>query len=163
VDEVVDIQAISYDRKRKFIVKRTTKKRRLTLDRSILITTEEKLISTEHANTSELIGALMAIKDATLNREKSDEEEAAATLKELEHLHHLEKYYQESTLASVLLRSELQGAYDKFANERNIFTARIVKYQEGTLMVLEMCKYIVRWYEKSHQAVERIDYISIVW
>jgi hypothetical protein len=39
VDEVVDIQAISYDRKRKSIMKRTTKKRRLTLDRSILITT----------------------------------------------------------------------------------------------------------------------------
>jgi hypothetical protein len=37
--KVVDIQAISYDRKRKSIMKRTTKKRRLTLDRSVLITT----------------------------------------------------------------------------------------------------------------------------
>jgi hypothetical protein len=55
VDEVVDKQAIAYDRKRKSIMKRTTKKRRLTLDRSILITTEEKLISTEHAKTSKLI------------------------------------------------------------------------------------------------------------
>jgi hypothetical protein len=41
VDEVVDIQEITYDRKRKSIMKRTTKKRRLTLDSSILITTEE--------------------------------------------------------------------------------------------------------------------------
>jgi hypothetical protein len=55
VDEVTDIQEIAYDRKRKSIMKRTTKKRRLTLDSSILITTEEKLISTEHAKTSELI------------------------------------------------------------------------------------------------------------
>jgi hypothetical protein len=32
VDEVADIQAISYDRKRKSIMKKTTKKRRVTLD-----------------------------------------------------------------------------------------------------------------------------------
>jgi hypothetical protein len=41
VDEVVDIESMSYDQKRKSIMKRITKKRRLTLDRSILITTEE--------------------------------------------------------------------------------------------------------------------------
>jgi hypothetical protein len=70
VDEVADIQAISYDQKRKSIMKRTTKKRRLTLDHSILITTKEKLISTEHAKTSELIDTGMEITDATLDREK---------------------------------------------------------------------------------------------
>jgi hypothetical protein len=32
VDEVADIYVISYDRKRKAIIKRTTKKRRITLD-----------------------------------------------------------------------------------------------------------------------------------
>jgi hypothetical protein len=41
MDEVVDIQVISYDRKRKSIMRRTTKKRRLTLDSVILITIEE--------------------------------------------------------------------------------------------------------------------------
>jgi hypothetical protein len=56
MDEVADIHAIAYDRKRKYIMQRTTKKRRITLDHSILITTEEKLINTEHAKTSELIG-----------------------------------------------------------------------------------------------------------
>jgi hypothetical protein len=81
-------------------MKRTTKKRRLTLDHSILITTEEKLISTEHAKTSELIGAGMEITDATLDRERKDEEELATALKELEHLRHLEKYYQDSTQAT---------------------------------------------------------------
>jgi hypothetical protein len=44
-------------------MKRTTKKRRLTVKILILITTEDKLISTEHAKTSELIGAGMAITD----------------------------------------------------------------------------------------------------
>jgi hypothetical protein len=39
IDEVSNIQVITYDMRRKYIMKRTTKKRRLTLDSSILITT----------------------------------------------------------------------------------------------------------------------------
>ena len=93
MDEVDYIQAIPYDQKRKSIMKRTTKKRRLTLDRSILITTEEKLISTEHAKISELISIGMEIIDATLDRARKDEEDLATVLKELDHLHHLVKYY----------------------------------------------------------------------
>jgi hypothetical protein len=46
MDEVTKIQAISYDRKRKSIMRRTTKKRRLTMDNVILITTKEKLLNT---------------------------------------------------------------------------------------------------------------------
>jgi hypothetical protein len=81
MDEVIDIQSITYDRKMKAIMKRTTKKRRLTLDNSILITIEQKLISTEHAKTSKLIGARMAITDATLDRVRKDEEELVIALK----------------------------------------------------------------------------------
>jgi hypothetical protein len=69
----------------------TTKKRRITLDFSILITTEEKLINIDHAKTSDLIGVGMVIRDATLDRARKDEEDLATTLKELEHLLHLEK------------------------------------------------------------------------
>jgi hypothetical protein len=65
VDEVANIHAIEYDQKRKDIVQRTTKKRRITLDRSILITTVEHLIKKYHANTSELISTGMEITDAT--------------------------------------------------------------------------------------------------
>jgi hypothetical protein len=97
MDEVADIHAISYDRERKAIVKRTTKKRRITLDRSILITTEEHLINIEHDKRSELIDANMEITYATLDRAKRDEEEMATALKELEHLRHLDKYYQDTT------------------------------------------------------------------
>jgi hypothetical protein len=46
---------------------------------------------------SELIGAGMEITDATLDRERKDEEDLVAALKELEHLCHLVKYYQDST------------------------------------------------------------------
>jgi hypothetical protein len=93
VDEVSDIHAIDYDWKRKVIVHRTSKKRRITLDLSILITTKEHMINTEHAKMSELIDAGMEITDATLDRDKKNEEEFAPTLKELEHLRHLDKYF----------------------------------------------------------------------
>jgi hypothetical protein len=83
----------------------------ITLDRSILITTEEHLINIEHAKTSELISVGMEIKDATLDRDKSDEKQSVITLKELEHLCHLDKYYQDTTQATVYLRSEFKEAY----------------------------------------------------
>jgi hypothetical protein len=54
------------------------------------------LISKEHAKMSELIDVGMVITYATLDRVRKDEEELAAVLKELEHLHHLVKYYQDS-------------------------------------------------------------------
>jgi hypothetical protein len=62
----------------------------------------------------------------------------------------------------VFLRSEFKEAYNKFANERHLFTARIVELQEDTLMALETCKDMERWYEKAHQAMERINYIGMV-
>jgi hypothetical protein len=77
VDEIIDIQVITYDRKRKVVMRRTTKKRRLTLDSTLLITTEETLLDTENAKMTELIGAGMAITDATLDRERRDEREVA--------------------------------------------------------------------------------------
>jgi hypothetical protein len=70
VDEIVDIQEISYERKRKVVMRRNTKKRRLTLDNTLLINTEEMLFDTENAKMTELIGAGMAITDATLDRER---------------------------------------------------------------------------------------------
>jgi hypothetical protein len=48
----------------------------------------------------------MEITDATVDREKRDEEELAASLNELEHLRYLAKYYQDTTQAVVFLRSE---------------------------------------------------------
>jgi len=68
VDKVVDIQEISHDRKRKVVMKRTTKKRRLTLEITLLITTKEILLNTQIAKTTELIKAGMAITYATLER-----------------------------------------------------------------------------------------------
>jgi hypothetical protein len=62
-------------------MKRTTKKRRLTLDNSILITMEEKLLNTENMKTYELIDIGMDITDAMLDREKKDEKELVTTQK----------------------------------------------------------------------------------
>jgi hypothetical protein len=120
VDEVANIHAIAYERKRKTIIQWTIKKRSITLDISILITTKEHLINTEHAKTSELIDAGMEIKDATLDRAKRDGKELVTTLKELEHLCHLAKYYQDTTQATVYLRSEFKEAYSRFTDERHL-------------------------------------------
>jgi DNA repair ATPase RecN len=117
MDKVANIHAIAYDRKRKDIVQRTTKKRRITLDHSILITIEENLINIENSRTSKLISVGRAISDTILDKDKIDEKELAATLKELEQLHHLYKYYHDTTHAIVYLRSEFQEAYRKFTDE----------------------------------------------
>jgi hypothetical protein len=162
VDEVVDVKVIDYDRKRKVVMRRTTKKRRLTLDFTLLITTEKTLLNIENDNTTEIIRAGMDITDATLEKEKMDEKELAATKKELDHLPHLVKYYKDLTQVVIFLRSEFKETYAQFKRERNIFTTCIFDFQEDTLMVLETCKYMQRWYEKAHQALYQIDYISAV-
>jgi DNA repair ATPase RecN len=97
---------------------------------------EENLINIENARTSELIGTGREISDATLDRAKRDEKELATALKELEHLRHLAKYYQDTTQTVVYLRNEFKEAYGKFTDEQHLFTARIVELQEDTLMAL---------------------------
>ena len=71
-------------------MRRTTNKRRFTLDSLILITTEENFLNIKYEETSRLINVGMSIIDATLDREKWDEKELATVLKELDHLRHLE-------------------------------------------------------------------------
>jgi hypothetical protein len=123
IEEVANIQVISYDRKRKSIMRRTTNKIRLMLDSSILITMKEKLLRTENVKTSELIGIGMAITDAMLDQSKRDEKELVTAQKELDHMHYLEKYYQDLTEAIVFMKIEFQDAYENFTRERHLFTA----------------------------------------
>jgi hypothetical protein len=93
VDEVTVIQAITYDRKRKVVMRSKTKKRRLMLDNTLLITIEETLLNTENAKTIELIGVGMDITDAKMDKVKRDEKELETVKKELDHFLHLAKYY----------------------------------------------------------------------
>jgi hypothetical protein len=78
-------------------MRRTTKKRRLALDNTLLITTKETLFDTENAKMTELIKEGMDIIDATLDRAGRDEREVAAMKKELDHMRHQAEYYQNST------------------------------------------------------------------
>jgi hypothetical protein len=70
----------------------------------------------------------MAITYATLDGERRDENELATALKELEHLHHLEKYNQDSTQATMFLRSEFKDTYSKFTNERHLFNLLYITF-----------------------------------
>jgi hypothetical protein len=162
VDEVADIYAISYDQKRKAIIQRTAKKRRITLDHSILVTTEENLINTADAHTSELIGVGKSLSDATQDRARRDEKELATTLKELEHLCHLVEYYKGTTQTTVYLKGEFNRVYNEFKKERHLLISNIVEFQEDTLMALATCKEMERWHERAQQAVERLEYIEAV-
>jgi hypothetical protein len=59
----------------------------------------------------ELIKARMAIIDVTLDRKKRDEREVTSMSKEMDHLRHQDEYYQNSTQAVVLLKSEFREMY----------------------------------------------------
>jgi hypothetical protein len=67
------------------------------LDQSIVVTTEENLINTGDARTSELIGIGKSLSDAAQDSAITDEKELDNTLKECEHLRHLIKYYKGAT------------------------------------------------------------------
>jgi hypothetical protein len=140
VDEVADIYVISYNQKRKAIIQRTVKKRRITLDHSILVTTEENLINISYAQMTELIDMGKALLDDTLDRARRDEKELATVLKELEHLHHLAEYYKGATQTTVYLKGEFRGVYNEFKKERHLLTENATKFQEDTLMALTTCK-----------------------
>jgi hypothetical protein len=88
----------------------------------------------------------MPIIDATFDRARRHENDLATALKELDHMRHLEKYYQDSTQDTVFLRGEFRDAYEKFMNERYLFTLRIVNFQEDTMMALATCKDMEIWY-----------------
>jgi hypothetical protein len=125
VDEVFDVKAISYDKKRKAMMKRTVKRRRFTLDSTMFVTTEETLFDTKNTKVSEFLGVGMAITDATLDREKRDEREATAMRKELEHIRHQAEYYQDTTQEIILLKGDFMEVYSRFKSERDIFMTQI--------------------------------------
>ena len=64
------------------------------------------MFDTKSDKMIELIRSRMAITDATLDMEKRDKREVSAMKKELDHLRHQAEYYQNSTQAVVLLKSD---------------------------------------------------------
>jgi hypothetical protein len=119
---------ISYDQKRKVIVQRTVKRRRITMDQSIVVTIEENVINTAYARMSELIDVGKSISDVAHDRSRRDEKELADTREELEHLHHLVKYYKGATHTTLYLKDEFNKVYNEFKKERHMLTKNIVKF-----------------------------------
>jgi hypothetical protein len=105
---------ISYDQKRKAIIQRTTKKRKITVDHSILVTTKESSINTADAHMSKLIGMGRALSDVAQDMVRRDERELVDTLKELEHLCHIVEYYKGTTQNVAYLKSDFLGFYNKY-------------------------------------------------
>jgi hypothetical protein len=55
VDEVTNIKEIYYDRKIKVVMRRTIKKRKVMLDRTLIIATKEMLFDTKNDNMTKLL------------------------------------------------------------------------------------------------------------
>jgi hypothetical protein len=128
VYEVADIYDISYDQKRKDIVQKTVKKRRINLDQSIIVITEEKLIDTVYACTSEMIGVGKSLSEVAQDRSRRDEKEIFAAQKEFEHLRHLVDYYKGATQTTVYLKYYFAKVYDEFKKEIQLLISNIVEF-----------------------------------
>jgi hypothetical protein len=89
------------------VVKRTSRKIKLTLDSTIVVTIEETVFDAKKAKVRKLLGAGMAIYDATIDRAKEDEREVEAMRRELENLrHHRLSITKNTTQVVIILRDE---------------------------------------------------------
>jgi hypothetical protein len=70
LDEVVDIEAITYDKKIQVSVRRTSRKRKLNLDNTMVMTVEETLLDAKKDKVNEMLGAVVAISHATIDKSK---------------------------------------------------------------------------------------------
>jgi hypothetical protein len=87
-----------------------------------MVTTEENLIITAYARTSELIGIGKSLSDSSQEKVRRDEKELTDTQEELEHLCHLVKYYKGATQTTVYLKEEFNKVYNEFNKERYLLT-----------------------------------------
>jgi hypothetical protein len=69
------------------------------------------------------------------------------------------EYYQDATQAVRFMKIEFTKIYSRFKSDREVFMTKIVGFQEETLLGLMAYKEMMRWYEKSHQVSEQIEYI----
>jgi hypothetical protein len=159
VDEVANIEATSYDRKRQVVVKRT-RKMKLTLDSSMVITTKEILMDTKKDKVSELLGVGMVISHATIYIAKEDEREAEAMKRELENLGHQADYYKDTTQEVIIIRDKFLGEYGRYKLVRDIFMENTISYQEKTLLCSVSHKHMLRWVEWAHMTLAQIEYIK---
>ena len=128
LDEVVNVQAISYDRKRQLILKRTRKKWILTSDNVLMITMEETLLDIGQSMVSELLEVSMDISSATIDREREYERESDSMRSELLHLKHQVEYYHDTTQKLRFMGIEFREIYSQLKLDSDILITKIVIY-----------------------------------
>jgi hypothetical protein len=136
LDEVSYIEAITYDKKRKLLVRRTQRKIKLTLDNTMVMTTEETLLDEKKAKVSELLGAGMAISHATIDRAKEYEREVVSMRKELESLRHQVDYYKDTTHAMMILREDFLEEHGIYKLVIDVFMEKYHNLSRGNHVVL---------------------------
>jgi hypothetical protein len=96
VEEVANLESFAYDRKRRSIVKRTQRKRKITLDNSVLCTFEEVIINTKKEKMSQLFSVGLVISHASLDKVVAKERELEQVKQEVASLKYQVQYYQEA-------------------------------------------------------------------
>jgi hypothetical protein len=133
VEEVVDLESFSYDKKKKSIVKRTHRKRKTTLDNGVLCTSEEVIIDTKKAKMSQLYSTGMAISHASFDKEIMEERELEQARSEIASLKHQVQYYQEDG-GVANLKKDLLEEHDKCLKVQEDLVMKAVSLQEESML-----------------------------
>jgi hypothetical protein len=75
VEKVVDMYSFAYDKKRRSIMKMTSRKKNIALDMSVLFTSKEVIIDTRKEKMSYLFSVSLAISHASLDKTIAEERE----------------------------------------------------------------------------------------
>jgi hypothetical protein len=75
VEEIVDLESVAYNRRRKDIVRRSKKIKIIDIDNIVICTIEDPFLDTERANISEIIFFGVTISYDTIDKARVEENE----------------------------------------------------------------------------------------
>jgi hypothetical protein len=75
VDEVADLELFSYDQNKNFIVRKTHKKRKLTMDSEAVIITEKVIIDTKKGKERQIYSMGLVVSHASYEQVMMEERE----------------------------------------------------------------------------------------
>jgi hypothetical protein len=161
VEDVVDLESFSYDKKKKSIVKRTHRKRKVTLDSGVLSTTEEVIIDTKKDKMSQLYSIGLAISHASYDKAIMEERELEQARVEIASLKHQVQYHQEAG-GVTNFKKDLLEVHDRCLKVQEDLVMKEVALQEESLLFGLTYKDVLWWEEKGANALEKIEFIQAV-
>jgi hypothetical protein len=160
VEEVVDLELFTYDKKHKYIVKRTHRKRKVTLDKwGGEHMTEEVIIDTKKAKASQLYSTGLAISHASYDKALVEEKELEQARTEIASLKHQVQYHQEVG-GETNFKADLLEIHGRRLEVQKDLIMKAVALQEESLLFGITYKDIQRWDEKGAGTLEKVEFIQ---